>query len=306
LLKDLVMQILVRRNMFILDLTIIGVCALFLARASAGAIEAKLPNPAPQPGCGPRPSSPVLVPHGDVGAIVRRNLFCSSCPPPVTADPAPPSVEEHDLAEKSALPLSLLAVMHDRRRRSAWSAAVIRDADRGTGIFSEGEVLRDATVTFIGESRVYLDRAGRREYLDLADGSSRAGAAPESPRRSADPLSQQLDRGIRKTGPYAYELERATLESVLQNLNLLSASASLVPEMKDGRAAGFRLYRVRPDGPFARIGLQNGDVISSLNGLELTSVEKSLEVYTKLKSAGHASLGLERNGTRVTIDYAIR
>ena len=59
-------------------------------------------------------------------------------------------------------------------------------------------------------------------------------------------------------------------------------------------------------GPFGLIGLQNGDVISAINGLEMTSPDKALEVYTKLKSASHLSVGLERNGQKITKDYSIR
>ncbi|HEX7596845.1 MAG TPA: type II secretion system protein GspC, partial [Polyangia bacterium] len=103
-----------------------------------------------------------------------------------------------------------------------------------------------------------------------------------------------------------YEIQRSTLESVLGNMSLLSRSARIVPEMRDGRAAGFRLYAVKPDGPFAKIGMTNGDIISSINGLEITSPEKALEVYAKLKSASHLTLGMERNGSKVTKDYSIR
>ena len=63
---------------------------------------------------------------------------------------------------------------------------------------------------------------------------------------------------------------------------------------------------MRPDGPFGKIGLQNGDVISAINGLEMTSPDKALEVYTKLKTASHLSVGLERNGQKITKDYNIR
>ena len=119
-----------------------------------------------------------------------------------------------------------------------------------------------------------------------------------APAGGGDALSAEMDRGIKKTGEHTYELQRSTLESVLGNMNLLSRSARIVPEIKDGKAAGFR--------PFAKIGMQNGDVIASINGLEITSPEKALEVYAKLKSASHLSLGLERNGQKITKDYSIR
>ena len=48
------------------------------------------------------------------------------------------------------------------------------------------------------------------------------------------------------------------------------------------------------------------DVIASVNGLEMTSPDKALEIYGKLKSASHLDLGLERNGQKVLSNYAIR
>jgi general secretion pathway protein C len=192
-----------------------------------------------------------------------------------------------------------------------WNMAVIRNNDRKTiGAFSEGAQIHGATLLSIADTRVYIDNAGATEFLDLLLPPK---AVPVPPPRPAPPpaqpvdaFSQELDRGIKKLGERRYEIHRSTLESVLGNLALLSRSARIVPEIRGGKPAGFRLFAVRPDGPFAKIGLQNGDVIASINGLEMTSPEKALEVYGKLKSASHLDLGLERNGQKVASDYTIR
>jgi general secretion pathway protein C len=157
---------------------------------------------------------------------------------------------------------------------------------------------------------VYLDNEGKPEYIDLIElptppKPAAAPAATPAPAKD-DPFAAELAAGIKKLGENNYELKRNTLESVLGNMSLLSRSARIVPEMKDGKAAGFRFFAVRPDGPFAMIGVQNGDIISSINGLEISSPEKALEVYAKLKSASHLSLGMERNGQKVTKEYNIR
>ena len=89
-------------------------------------------------------------------------------------------------------------------------------------------------------------------------------------------------------------------------MGALARAARIVPETRDGKSIGFRLFSIKPDGPFGKIGLQNGDVISAINGLEMTSPDKALEVYTKLKSASHLSVGLERNGQKITKEYNIR
>ena len=128
-------------------------------------------------------------------------------------------------------------------------------------------------------------------------------AAPAAP---TDPLSAELDKGIKKIGEHNYEVQRSTLDSLLGNMGALAKGARIVPETKDGKSAGFRLFSIRPDGPFAKIGLLNGDVVSAINGLEMNSPDQALLAYTKLKTANHLSVAIERNGQKITKDYNIR
>jgi general secretion pathway protein C len=309
---------LLRKHIWIIDLVAIGLCAVFLGRAAASAFEYKFLTAVPVPTPAPRMArnqSETVYPK-QIDAIIKRNVFCSTCPPIVDKTTETEPTETKFEPQKTSLPLQLLAVNY---AAPPWgfqhSSVVLRDTEtKETGAFRAGEKVKGATITGIDELRLHLDNAGKPEYLDLLDAESPSAPAPTpvapvaqaAPTPGGDALSQELDRGIKKTGEHNYEIQRATLESVLGNMSLLSRSARIVPEIRDGKAAGFRLYSVRPDGPFAKIGMQNGDVISSINGLEITSPEKALEVYAKLKSASHLSLGLERNGQRITKDYSIR
>ena len=311
------METLLRKYLWALDLAVVALCATFLGNAASSAIESKVVAaiPAPPPlASKPRRTEPSTASSSkQPDGILKRNIFCSTCPPILDqANPdggvEPPQTE----AVKTQLPLALLAVMYAPPPNSLihmkWSIAVIRDTEiKSTGAFPMGGKIHGATVTEIEETRIYLDNAGKPEYLDLFEKPAPPAPPPvASAAGGTDPLSVEMDRGIKKTGEHAYEIQRSTLESVLGNMSLLSRSARIVPEMRDGKAAGFRLYAVKPDGPFAKIGMQNGDVISSINGLEITSPEKALEVYAKLKSASHLSLGMETNGKKVTKDYTIR
>lgn len=311
------MEALLRKYLWAVDLVGIGLCAIFLARAASSAIEASIVLPPPKPAVvRAMKATPTTVYSKEIGPIIQRNIFCALCPeikekPDVVAEAAPDTAPQ-----KTSLPLALMAIMYSPPPLGIkWSVAVLRDSeDKSMGAFGVGSKIRSATITEIQETRIYLDNAGRTEFLDLLDGTANAQLTNPSPTVATaapttgggDALSQEMDKGIKKTGENSYEIQRSTLESVLGNMNLLSRSARIVPEIRDGKAAGFRLYSVRPDGPFAKIGMQNGDVIASINGLEITSPEKALEVYAKLKSASHLSLGLERNSQKLTKDYSIR
>jgi general secretion pathway protein C len=307
-------ETLLRKYLWALDLAVVALCATFLGNAASSAVESKvvasIPAP-PPPASKPRRPEPTTAGSSkDPEGILKRNIFCSTCPP-IIDEPHPDGGVIDPSAEpaKTALPLALLAIMYAPPPNGIkWSIAVIRDTEiKSTGPFPVGGKVHGATVIEIQETRIYLDNAGKTEFLDLVEKP-----APPTPPPAAsaaggtDILSVEMDKGIKKTGENSYEIQRNTLESVLGNMSLLSRSARIVPEMRDGKAAGFRLYAVKPDGPFAKIGMVNGDVISSINGLEITSPEKALEVYAKLKSASHLSLGMESNGKKITKDYTIR
>jgi general secretion pathway protein C len=307
------METLLRKYLWAIDLAVIAICAVFSARATATLIESKLARVAPAAKAAPRAVAPPQTTFysKQFEEILKRNIFCSTCPPilPVPKGPEPAQVDPQP--QRSTLPLKLLAVMYapapvDPR----WSMAIIRDTDEKTaGPYAIGAKVREALIKDIEETRVYLEIAGRIEYLDLIDkgpAPTPAAATVAATAPSTDPFMAELEKGVKKTGEHTYEVQRGTVDSLLGNMSVLSRSARIVPEIRDGRAAGFRLFSVRPDGPFAKIGLQNGDVISAINGLEMTSPDKALEVYTKLKSASHLSVGLERSGQKITKEYNIR
>jgi general secretion pathway protein C len=317
-------EALLRKYLWALDLLVVAVCAIFLGRATSSLVESKLPS-LPPPKGPPRVvrSDGQTVYAKEIEPILRRNIFCSTCPPIIPVADTATHKEENLAPQKTSLPLQLVAIWAaPEGALISSSVAILRDTEsKLTGAFGVGDKVKGATITAIEDKRIDLDNAGKPEFIDLLDpvvestvssttsSSPSIAAAPPPPTSasgSGDALSQELDRGIKKTGEHAYDIQRSTLESVLGNMSLLSRSARIVPEIRDGKAAGFRLYSVRPDGPFAKIGMQNGDVIASINGLEITSPEKALEVYAKLKSASHLSMGLERNGQRITKDYNIR
>jgi general secretion pathway protein C len=306
-------ETLLRKYLWVVDLVVVALCSTFLGMAASGAVESKFASiPAPVRRPAARPSRTDSKPSFDKDPkpILRRNVFCSACPPLLDDESDAAEPEQTDQQTKTSLPIALLAIMYAPPPNGMrWSVAVARDTEYKTvGAFPVGGKIHGATVTEILETRVYLDNDGKSEYVDLFEAPApppKPAAAQAAPAKD-DALAQDLAKGIKKLSENKYELQRSTLESVLGNMALLSRSARIVPEMKDGKAAGFRLFAVRPDGPFAMIGMQNGDIISSINGLEITSPEKALEVYAKLKSASHLSLGMERNGQKTTKEYNIR
>ena len=137
-----------------------------------------------------------------------------------------------------------------------------------------------------------------------------APAVAETPQVSADgdkdDLQASIDNGIKKIDDSNYEIEKSLVEKVLLNPMAVAKGARVVPSMKNGKPDGFKLYAIRPTSAFAKLGLSNGDTLQSINGFELTSADKALEVYTKLREATSLEVEVTRRGKPVTLKYSIR
>ena len=309
------METLLRKYLWALDLLAIAIGSVFAARATGVMIESALGRNTPVVQAVRRsPSDTQTATYYDkqVEAILKRNIFCSTCPP-ILAEPesTEPPVPPPAVPVRTSMPLKLMAIMFSPPPNDPrWSMAVVRDTERNSaGPYAIGGKIRAASIVDIQETRIYLDNDGKPEFLDLLDTppAAVAAAAPAAAApAAADPFVAEMEKGIKKTGEHSFEIQRGTVDSLLGNMALLSRSARIVPEVRDGKSAGFRLFSVRPEGPFGKIGLQNGDIIYAINGLEMTSPDKALEIYTKLKSANHITVAVERNGQKVTKDYNIR
>ena len=119
-------------------------------------------------------------------------------------------------------------------------------------------------------------------------------------------FSQELNRGIRKLGERRYEIKRHALELALGNLALLSKLVRAEPDIRDGKPVGYRLFAISVDGPMAKLGLQNDDVLVSINDLDIATPDRVLNAYSKLKTASQFALGLVRGGRQISQEYVIR
>ncbi len=149
----------------------------------------------------------------------------------------------------------------------------------------------------------------------LASKSGRSGPpprkTPEAPRKSpsppkAAPTSKYAD-GIKQTGPFDYRIDRGMLNEQLQDLAKLGREARVIPnyDKDSGTYKGFKLIGVRPNSLYRAIGIRSGDVIKQINGEELNSPGKALELFTKLQTSSSIMLDIDRRGKSQTMNYTI-
>ncbi len=149
---------------------------------------------------------------------------------------------------------------------------------------------------------------GNRRHI-VADGPETDESKESSQRERADAererIFDHIETEIRKTDDTHFVVTRRGADAILANMRIVAHSVHVNPELKGGDAIGFRIVGMKTTSVLARLGLREGDVVQSLNGRDISTPDKALEAYAKLRSSRHLQVHLTRDGKSLPIDVKI-
>lgn len=245
---------------------------------------------------------------------LEYNAFCPTCLPPVE-DPTDPyattsagssaaGATSGQFAGEVAtnLPLTLVATMESDD--PDFSIATIRIGAETTGatsLYSAGdEIFENVELMQVDSGLVHLSNAGRLEFLAVR----RPGEPDKKPTSSAKlptaPTTKKSKYEIDgasdaiKCNGDSCTVERKFVEQLIAQPSLLLKQGAARHYEKAG-LAGMRLSRVRRGTIPKLLGLKSGDLITSINGQSLASMDNAMGLYAKLRHAKHLDVEYTRN-----------
>jgi len=278
-------------------LFLLGLAAYWGAATVSTAIAARL-TPMPQielPSPPELPPAQANRPLNYYAAINKRNIFNVE-PTPGAAAPPPPVT--------TPLNLKLWGVAIDQKSAKRSYAIIEDQKTHKQDVHRVGDsVPGGAVVKEIDWLKVTLERDGRLEILELASGPG--GGAPRSIAAAPAP-AQPVGEGIQKVSDTEFTLERAEVDNALENMNQLFTQIRAVPHFEGGQSVGFRLFAIRQDSLFDKIGLKNGDIISKINGQDMTDPARAIAMFQELRNERQISVEVTRNKEPLTLSYSLR
>jgi general secretion pathway protein C len=211
----------------------------------------------------------------------------------ITGGAAKPKGEPADCVN-SPVALRLAGIIFSETRPNASMATLVDDTKQDSIILRIGDELKEheARVIAIAEDRVVVRRGGRNECF-------RWDMKPEPEAAAGATQVQQVDQSN-------FVISQEELNNTMNNLAQVATQARVVPHFVNGKAAGFRFYSIKAGSIYEKIGLKSGDVVQKINGFDLDSPDKALEVWTKLKDARNIDIEMLRNNAPQKYSYAIR
>jgi general secretion pathway protein C len=263
--------------------------------------------------------------------VLERNIFDSTTGSIPWEDPPPPPEPEPDAEEQPEVDPGDLTVAHPpcegslrlvgayvRHGDPEQSFAAVINATGTSLLYRVGMQVDDRLVMAIERHRVVFRTAGST-LCDLAMFGSQSGtavaAAPApapvvvesaSPAETGGIDAAELDANIHQVSDTSYTVNRGLVDRLLANQAALMSAARVIPHEEDGRTVGMKIYGIRRSSLLGRLGVQNGDMLRTINGFDLTDPNAILQAYTQLRAADHLSLQVVRRGNPISMDYQIQ
>ncbi|MDH5545715.1 MAG: type II secretion system protein GspC [Gammaproteobacteria bacterium] len=216
-----------------------------------------------------------------------------------------PTVEDvPEEAPDTTLALTLLGVIAGGS--SSWAIIADRGGNEDTyGI--NAPLPGGAVVKEIFADRVILLHNNRFETLRLPEdkeagtmdfGSRNIARTAPSPRQSSRP---DRPRGaVTRVGPEVTTVVKEYKQKLMSDPQSVMGVVRAEPYRRGGKLSGYRIFPGQDKELMNRVGLRPGDVVTAVNGIELDSPLKGLEIMQQITDATEVSVDVLRNGSTQT------
>lgn len=287
------------------------VCGLLIAHSINAFVADALylmPDPAPGAGAVGSAGTPSLTSYSPTQAVEQIRSSGLFLLPPATEDGTTNATSSDRRGGSGAVVRASLGlagklrligvVMGDQRG----VFAIIEDLSaKQQSLYHLHDSVSDfGEVSEIRRNGVMIRQGNVEELLELAHA--------EGPSAAIDPAGTTLPpkKPSASGAPLRKVVDRREVEQAMSDLPKLLSQARAVPNMANGTVNGYRLDYIAPASFYEKIGVQTGDVLQRVNGVDIRDPSTMLSLLQQLKNEQIVKLDVVRNNQRSTITYELR
>jgi type II secretion system protein C len=210
----------------------------------------------------------------------------------------------------SNLPIKVLntIVMQDRLK-----SVVSVQGRSGGGInsYREGETINgQARIDYIQRMQIVVKNIqsnqcenlfGDRKLLEPL-----AGINVLSPNASKAFLQNQKKiEGIVNDGN-KFEIKKNLIKEKMTNISEILTQARGIPITNPDGSMAFKIVDIEPGSIYTYLGIQDGDIITSINGQKISDLNEVMGLFAKIGELDNLQLTLNRGGVDTPLDYSFK
>jgi type II secretory pathway component PulC len=116
---------------------------------------------------------------------------------------------------------------------------------------------------------------------------------------------QQKIKGIENQGN-KYVIAKDLLDDKLKDIQgVLTEARAIKIQQPDGTLA-FKITEIEAGGIFSYLGIQNEDIITSINGKPISDLNEVMALFGRIKNLDQLQLGVRRDGEETQMEYVMK
>lgn len=237
-------------------------------------------------------------------AILKRNIFNIDGTIPDATSKADSKMACPAIAPKSALAYKVTGIIFGGTAQSS-IVLLEQGSDHKSSVYKFGDILPDGgKVTDITSSRVFISNSSCPEYLAIEYPSFKNTRSAHNALKTNRTSYSEV--GFERTGSTT-EVTKPWVENILKNkLSSTLQDARAIPNLVNGQIKGFVITQITPDSVYSKLGLQDEDIVSSINGIELNDAARAIQTLNSLRNETHIEMRVTRNGQPITFNVNIQ
>lgn len=207
-------------------------------------------------------------------------------------------------ASKKPLDLRLLGTVAGDENTSC---AIIEDTQtRIQDLYKIGDVVQGARIDKIERNRIILFNDEVQEVLNLYVGSENNANTLTSGKETKPKAPESAAGIIKETSPTEREVNKSAFLAKVGGIEAIMKTVEITPNLVNGKSDGLKISGLEGLSMAKFVGLENGDVIHTINGQTVTNDRKAFQVLRKARSLSSLDLELTRGTQEKTLSFKIQ
>lgn len=241
--------------------------------------------------------------------IISKNIFMLDMTPQAQANNAAVSAGGTTVSSPDGAPLnpappfnaSLIGIIYDEVNNTGIATIIL---DSGTVSISLGHEKNGIKLVELNYSFANIVKDGKT-YSLVIDNGARVDVAPTA--STSQSAGLQTGVKIQDTGSNInITVPRDELKNDLKDINQVLQSARVATYYEEGQFVGYRVAMLKPESPLLKLGLQVGDIITRINGSELTNPAALFNMFSQVDDISALNVDMLRNKEKKSLFVEIR
>ena len=148
---------------------------------------------------------------------------------------------------------------------------------------------------------------GDCEYIENVDKKTKKRKIFKTFSKSASSTYKKKKASLKgiKTDGTNFNIDKKFLKSKMSDISAILTQAKGTPIYNADGTLSFAISQVDPEGVFAYLGIENGDVITEINGQPIKELNEVMKLFGRIGNIDKLNLTVSRNGQQTPLNYNI-